>query len=313
MGLVRFSVRQLEVFVAAAELESFGAAAARLGLTPSAVSQLIGELESAVGLRLFDRTTRRVALSAGGRDLAGAARQALQQLQGLAQCAADVRSRHVGLLRVAAPQALAATVLAEAVDAFLAEHPRARVQVCDTPVDHLVETVAQGLADLALGPDRPADPEVGCEPLFDSPWVLWCAPHHPLARLPQLTWADLRGHALVAAGRDHEAHVACMGAPAERTEPCQIVDHVTTALGLSAGARLATLAPAYVERLARAFGLVACCVQGPPVWRQVCLYQPLRRTLHPVAQGFAEHLRVHLRAQTTGSTALTWPVPEATK
>jgi DNA-binding transcriptional LysR family regulator len=304
MGLIRFSVRQLEVFVAAAELESFGAAAGRLGLTPSAVSQLIGELESAVGLRLFDRTTRRVALSAGGRDLAGAARQALQQLQALAQCAADVRSR----------QALAATVLAEAVDAFLAEHPRARVQVCDTPVDHLVETVAQGLADLALGPDRPADPEVGCEPLFDSPWVLWCAPRHPLAQRSPLAWADLRGHALVATGRDHEAHVACMGAPAERIEPCQIVDHVTTALGLSAGARLATLAPAYVERLAHAFGLVARCVLGPPVWRQVCLYQPLRRTLHPVALGFAEHLRTHLgAAQTTGSTALTCPVPEATK
>ena len=61
MPLIRITPRQLEAFVTVAEAEGFGEAASRLSLTPSAISQLVAELESATGLRLFDRTTRRVA------------------------------------------------------------------------------------------------------------------------------------------------------------------------------------------------------------------------------------------------------------
>ncbi|MFZ3116991.1 MAG: LysR family transcriptional regulator, partial [Variovorax sp.] len=68
MSLSRVSLRQLEAFARVAELHSFSAAAERLGLTAQAVSQLVAELESILGFRVFDRTTRRVALSAAGRD-----------------------------------------------------------------------------------------------------------------------------------------------------------------------------------------------------------------------------------------------------
>ena len=47
--------------------------------------------------------------------------------------------------------------------------------------------------------------------LFQSPWVLWCSPEHPLAARKVLRWRDLKDHALVAAGRDHERNVAQMG------------------------------------------------------------------------------------------------------
>ena len=77
MPLIRITPRQLEAFVTVAEAEGFGEAASRLSLTPSAISQLVAELESATGLRLFDRTTRRVALSVAGTELLGAARDAL--------------------------------------------------------------------------------------------------------------------------------------------------------------------------------------------------------------------------------------------
>ncbi len=66
--LTRFTLRQIEAFMAVAESHSFTLAAARLGLTAQAMSQLIAELETILDFRLFDRTTRKVALSSAGRD-----------------------------------------------------------------------------------------------------------------------------------------------------------------------------------------------------------------------------------------------------
>lgn len=316
MALIRFTPRQLEAFVAVARAEGFGEAAGRLSLTPSAVSQLVGELEAVVGLRLFDRTTRKVALSAAGRELLPAAAEALARMDGLALAAGELRSRSVGLLRVAAPLAMAATVLPAAIEAYTSQHPRVTVHVCDAAVDHMVDAVAQAQADIAIGPDRPVSDDVLREPLFDSPWLLWCAPLHPLAVHDCVEWKDLRDHPLVAAGRDHERSIDRMGRQwpeSERVVPLQVVDHLSTAFGLSACGRLATLAPAYVDRLAKAFGLVSRRVLAPEVTRQVCLYRPARRALSPAGEAFAEHLRTWLQIQFVGSTALTCPVPEATK
>lgn len=68
MAFLRFTLRQLETFVCVAELRSFAGAAERLGMTPQAVSQLIAELEKVLSFRLFDRSTRKVSLSAAGSD-----------------------------------------------------------------------------------------------------------------------------------------------------------------------------------------------------------------------------------------------------
>ncbi len=316
MALIRFTPRQLEAFVGVAEAESFGEAAGRMSLTPSAVSQLIAELESIVGFRLFDRTTRRVALSAAGRDLLSAAKAAVAGLDGMERVAADLRSRSIGLLRVAAPLTIAATLLPPAIETFLQFHPGVSVQVCDVPVDRLVDAVAQADADLAIGPDRPVGDDVQRVPLFDSPWVLWCAANHALAARDCVNWSELQGYPLVAAGRDHELSVARM-APrwpeAERVVPLQVVEHLTTAFGLSASGRLATLAPAYVQALAQSFGLIQRHVVDPEVTRQVCLYLPVRRSLSPAGHALTDHLRCRLPVQLTGSTTLTCPVPDATK
>src|SRR5437762_13711832 len=101
MSLPRFTPRQLGAFVAVAELRSFAAAADRLALTPSAVSQLVAGLEQALGFRLFDRSTRRVALSAAGREFLASAHTALKHFQLAETAADDVRHRAAGLVRVA--------------------------------------------------------------------------------------------------------------------------------------------------------------------------------------------------------------------
>jgi DNA-binding transcriptional LysR family regulator len=308
MPLTRFTLRQLEAYAAVAEQRSFSAAAERLGLTAQAVSQLVAELEAVLGFRLFDRTTRRVALSSAGSHYLASAQTVLRHAHAAESAAADVRHRAAGLVNIGAPMVLAGHALPAAIRAFTNERPKVAVRVRDLAVDAIVDAVAAGDIDLGLGPDRATGPAVDAAPLFDSPWVLWCAPDHPLARPRQVRWSDLRAHALVAAGRDHERSVARMQSSApehERITPVDVVDNVSTALGLAAQGLAATLAPAYVGVLAGPMGLVMRRVVEPEAVRQVCLYRSAARALSPAAEGFAEFLAAWLPrwGRTAGAAA----------
>ena len=293
MPLTRTTLRQFEAFAAIAELRSFAAAADRLGLTSSAVSQLVAELESVLGFRVFDRTTRRVSLSSAGRDFLASVESVLRHAQIAETVANDVRQRAAGIVRVGAPLVLASTALPHAIKDYAAVRPKVVVRIHDVTVDQLVDSVAHGDVDLAVGPDRVTGNTVASEAAFDSPWVLWCAPTHPLAKRRTVRWDTLRDVALVAAGRDHERSVARMlaNAPSDaRITPVQVVDNISTAMGIAAQGLAATLAPAYVEVLAKHFGLVMRRIIEPEAIRQVCVYRPIARAVSPAAEGFAEYL-----------------------
>lgn len=293
MSLPHFTLRQLEAFVTVAEMRSFTAAADRLALTPSAVSQLVGELEDVLNFKLFERSTRRVGITSAGREFLASAESVLKHLRMAQTAASDVRNRAAGVVRIAAPLVVASVILPRAIKAYQQTRPKVRIHIRDAPVEKLVDAVASGDADLALGPDRACGEDIARTPLFQSPWVLWCAPTHPLARQRSVTWGQLHAYPLVAAGRDHERSVAQMhtGLPSEqRVTPVEIVDNISTALGLAAADVTATLAPDYVGALAKPLGLVRRRILAPEAMRYVCLYSPTQRATSPAAEGFAEHL-----------------------
>ncbi|MEZ5726667.1 MAG: LysR family transcriptional regulator [Burkholderiaceae bacterium] len=293
MALTRYTLRQFEAFVTVAELLSFGGSAERMGLTTQAVSQLVAELEALLGFRLFDRTTRRVELSRGGREFLPSAQAVLHQLNRADGVADDVRNRAAGVVRIGAPLVLASAVVPAAISDFAARKPKIAVRIRDLAVDSLVDAVVTGEVDLAVGPDRPVSAYVSSEPLFDSPWVLWCAGSHPLARKRKVRWKDLRIHALVAAGRDHEISVSLMHSNApegSRISPVHLVDNISTAMGIASQGLAATLAPAYVGVMAHSFGLVMKRVLEPEVIRKVCLYRSTTRQPTPATGSFAAHL-----------------------
>jgi DNA-binding transcriptional LysR family regulator len=294
MAFTRLTLRQIEAFIAVAEVSSFTAAAARVGLTAQAVSQLVAELEGVLGFRLFDRTTRKVELSSAGRDFLASAETLLRHARAAESAADDVRHRASGVVRIGAPLVLASAVLPVAIRDYAAQRPKVVVRIRDVAVDNLVDAVAAGDVDLAIGPDRVTGPQVMAQALFESAWVLWSAKDHALARRRGgIRWSDLREVPLVAAGRDHERSVAQMRLSAPeglRVTPVDVVDNITTALGIAAQGTAATLAPAYVAVLAKLFGLQMRRVVAPETVRTVCLYRPSGRALSPAAEGLAEFL-----------------------
>jgi DNA-binding transcriptional LysR family regulator len=297
MSLPRYTLRQLDAFVTVAEQLSFTAAADRLALTPSAVSQLVVELESSQGYKLFERSTRKVALSAAGKEFLASAQTVLKHLRVAEVAATDLRNRAAGLVRVAAPMVIASAILPPIIRAHSQDRPKLVVRIRDAAVEQLTDMVASGEVDLAVGPDRQCSDNVLRISLFSSPWVLWCAKDHPLAAKRVLQWRDLRHHALVTAGRDHELSVAQMGSALpddERISPHDVVDNISTALGLAAAGLAATVSPAYVAPWAKRQGLVMRRIVEPEVMRQVCLYRPAHRVASPATESFAEYLMERL-------------------
>ena len=293
MALTRITIRQFAAFLAIVDLQSIGAAAQRLGLTSSAVSQLLAELEMELGFRLFDRTTRRVNLSSAGQDFLASAESVLRHVRAAAQSADDIRNRAAGIVRIGAPLVLASTALPEAIAEYARDKPKVVVRICDTVVEQLVERVESADVDLAVGPDRPSGARVRRDSAFASPWVMWCAPSHPLGTRRRVQWQQLRDIPIVATGRDHERAVDQMLAnlPVEaRIVPVDVVDNVTTAFGIASRGLAVTLAPAYVAPLARTFGLVMKRIVEPETIREVCVYRSTERALSPPAAGFADFL-----------------------
>ncbi|MBL8642326.1 MAG: hypothetical protein JNK21_00220, partial [Rhodospirillaceae bacterium] len=246
---------------------------------------------------VFERTTRKVVLTADGREFLPSALAVQRQVQQAMITAAEVRDRSVEVVRVAAPLSVAAVILPPLIAEHRARKPRTTVRILDTGVEWLADRVATGEADLALGPDRVVGPDVTCTALYPSPWVLWCTPQHPLAAKKSVTWTELKGTSVFAAGRDHEHSVAprLTGVSgAELMETVHVVGNVTTALGLAAANLGVTFSPSYIGTLAKSFGLVMRPITEPKVVRHMSLYAPARRALSEAVGLFRAHIEKKL-------------------
>ncbi|MCS7931694.1 LysR family transcriptional regulator, partial [Pseudomonas aeruginosa] len=119
----------LAMFVATAETGSFSRGAERLGKTPSALTKAVAHLEAELGARLFERTTRSLALTEAGQIYLEAARQSLETLRTAGQEIELLESELRGELRLAAPPSFAAAFLQQACASFLEAHPRISLRV----------------------------------------------------------------------------------------------------------------------------------------------------------------------------------------
>ncbi|MDH4554848.1 LysR family transcriptional regulator [Pseudomonas sp. BN417] len=155
----------LTMFVATAEYGSFSRAAEQLGKTPSALTKAVGHLESELGVRLFERTTRRMALTEAGHIYLEGARQALMQLQLAGEEVDQLQHELRGTLRLTAPPSFGPAFLQDVCCRYMREHPQVRLEVDLN--DAFVDLIDGGY-DLALR-DGPTDlPGLIARPLTEN-------------------------------------------------------------------------------------------------------------------------------------------------
>lgn len=165
----------LSMFVATAEYGSFSRAAEQLGKTPSALTKAVGHLESELGARLFERSTRRLALTEAGQLYLDTARQVLASLREAGEEIGQLQQSLRGTLRVTAPLAFGPAFLSDVCAAFLAEHPQLKLQVNLT--DAYIDLLETGV-DLALREGRSDVPGMIVRPLAANRIVLCASPEY---------------------------------------------------------------------------------------------------------------------------------------
>jgi DNA-binding transcriptional LysR family regulator len=141
---------ELAVFAAVAKERSFTRAGAKLGVSPSALSQTIKGLEARLGLRLLARTTRSVAPTEAGERLLATVAPRLEEIEHALAALSELRERPVGTIRITAGEHAARTVVQRGLAKLLPQYPDIRVEVV---VDYgLVDIVAEGFdAGVRLG------------------------------------------------------------------------------------------------------------------------------------------------------------------
>lgn len=145
---------EMTAFVRVVEAKGFSAAAPALGLTPSAVSKLITRLEARLGVRLLQRTTRALHLTADGELYFESARRIVSDIDQLESRLSGERGTPHGLLRVTTSLAFATHQLAPVIAEFLARYPRIELELM--PTDRVVDIVEEGV-DIAVRIGRLAD------------------------------------------------------------------------------------------------------------------------------------------------------------
>lgn len=287
------TLRQLRAFVAVARTGSFTLAAESLFVTQSALSGLIKELEQTLGLRLVDRSTRKIQLSDMGRDLYARVDKIIHDLDGILDEVANLKALKQGLVRIAAPQLMACTLLPEVIAAYRVEHPEIRIRLVDCAVESVMSRVFTGEVDLGVGPERDPNSDVCATTLFELPFMAVFPAGHPLESLSEVRWADIVDYPFISLQGQFTERLSDELRAAVRDlkfVPSNEVAFMSTALSMvNAGLGVTACIP-YAASLVRLYQLQMRPLREPVVNRRFFVFTRNGRSLSPAAESFMQFL-----------------------
>ena len=196
------STKQLRAFRLVAQHRNFARAAEALFITPSGLSVLIRELESRIGFRLFDRTTRHVELTPHGGELLTVIQRNLEELDAAIANIGRSAKRIRQDISLGTTPLVAANVLAPAMRDFRKQRPDVRIQLFDAELPTLIKMVEAGKLDMALGIFK-AMADVRREPFFRFSLMAIRAAKDDIAPRKTTTWSALDGEILISLSSGH--------------------------------------------------------------------------------------------------------------
>lgn len=291
---MNLSARQLRAFVALADERHFTRAAQRCHLTQPAFSALIRSLEETAGLRLFDRNTRHVELTAEGRVLDASARRLLADMDLVMDDLRDHAARRRGHVALAALPSLAAGWLPGLLARFSQAHPGIVLDLRDALLDPCLDMVQSGQVDFAVASRRPDMTDLDSEFLHADRYFLVCRADHPLAAQSPVRLRDIVRYPVIqlARGSSVRKHLdEALGADAPL--PVFEVEHLATVTGLVRAGLGVSVVPAMTLFHFRSDDLRVVPLAGRALTRPLYLVQRKGRSLSVAAQALYELLIAH--------------------
>jgi LysR family hydrogen peroxide-inducible transcriptional activator len=217
MNVAALSLRDLEYVVAVTEERHFGRAAERCNVSQPSLSAQIRRLEEALGLTLFERTSRKVLPTARGEAVARQARAVLVEAQKLILIAQEGADALSGRLALGAIQTLGPYLFPRVLRAMRQRFPDLALTLTEGRTAELLDSLREGRLDAVLLSPPVDETGLTLAPLFDEPFLLSCPAGHPLARVNELRAETLAGPELLLLEEGNclrdQALAACAAAP----------------------------------------------------------------------------------------------------
>lgn len=297
---MRIDFLGIEAFLSIAERGSFHRAAAHLNLSQTALSHRLRKLEDDLGVQLFTRTTRQVALTPAGVELLPRARRMFDELTASYETLrAQGRARQERLAIGCLPT-IAASHLPAVLETFSGLHPTIRIEIHDAAAHEIAERVGKGEAEFGITVVAADRWDLEVRPLFKEPYVLVAARDHPLARRDHVTWGDFEGLPLVRVSSQTANRAILDEALGRRREAMNWryeVSHLATALRIVRRRIAATVAPRLAV-VAEDLGgeVVALPIRGPSVSRTIGIVTKRGVPPSPAGKVLADLVVAHFRA-----------------
>jgi len=284
---INFDLNDLLAFRAVAELSNFRKAAESVHLSQPAFSRRIDKLEQALGVQLLERTTRRVTLTAVGRDFERKVRDLLDELDSTLLGIRGVAATRMGEVTVACVPSTVYYYLSQVIRRYHEICPKVRVKVFDAGANEVLAAVSRGEADFGIDFIGAQEGELEFRSLVEERFVAACRRDHPLARQRRVSWAQLAAHDYISVSRSSGNRVLldqALAGVAGRPQSIYETQHVTTMLGLvEAGLGVAAVPSMAMPGPDHPL-LVSVPLVDPVVTRKMGLIRRRGRSLSPAAQ-----------------------------
>jgi len=290
---MNYSLRQLRVFVAVAQHKGFSQAGQVIGLSQSAVSHSIKELENEMGIRLLDRTTREVVLTEAGIQLASRLERLLEELN---TTLLDVRrygQQRSGTVRVAASQTISAHLMPQCLAASQIHFPDIKVMLRDRPQQWVLQSIHNAEVDFGIVIGPLLSEEFACEAILDEPFLLLCRQDDPLTQQQVVSWQMLNQRLLVLQDYTSGSRVLideALKSQQVRAEIVQEIGHPATLYPMVEAGIGISILPALALPLPQGRPLLVRRMV-PEINRTIMLVRRKNRSLTPAADAIWQEVR----------------------
>jgi LysR family transcriptional regulator, carnitine catabolism transcriptional activator len=293
--MIDFTSRQLRAFLLVAQHHNFTRAAEALFITTSGLSLVIRELENQLGFRLFDRTTRHVALTTQGRQLLATVRRNLEDLDGAMSRIGQIARQASVTLSVGAGQLVAANILPQAIKEFRSERPELRIEVFDADPATILQKVRAGTLDMGLGSfeNTPGIRRM----LFFRFSLMVIRPDSPTAlRRTSTTWSALKGEKLILPSPTPtraliDQHLAQAGVTAG---PAMVLNRLDTLIAMVEAGHGTGIVPSSALPVCQRRYVVMSRLINPTVAVDFYQVRNRGRKLSPAAEDFTAFLQAYI-------------------
>lgn len=285
------TIKQLQAFTLACRYGVLTRAAEEMYVTQPAVSVLIRQLEEALGMRLFDRTSRSLRPTVAAQEILPTAERMLRDLDRLKSSVKELAGRQRGHLRFAATPSIASAFVPALVAEYRLLYPNIEISIDDAAPDRLTAPTLAGDVEFSIGTVSESAEGLTSQCLARDPLCAICRKDAKLARKRRVTWEDALSYPWIAVkassgirGLIDEALFTLGARKAVQYE----VSYMTTGLAMAQAGLGIAIFPGILLGSFPHPDLVARKLESPIVTRDVSLIRRAEHSLSPAAESFLE-------------------------